>query len=210
MKRFCSVIMLCLLISGCADPSVYKQRDILVSRAPSNYALRGSSIPVNMADIRGQLVSNGWETDDFIKRLTTKCYQLSYLQSGSCALDFYYGELVKRKSEQSDALCDKNEKCVEERNIYNATRNLNSTYYVVMARNPYDQSEFDLNLRSLCRAAGVAQRRGITLSQIESDIGQQPGLSPEVRGQFKGVAEACWILSENGVADGTTKIKNLY
>lgn len=156
------------------------------------------------------MVSNGWETSDFLKRLTDKCYHLSYYKSGACALDFYYSELVERKKEQSNAICDKDEKCVKERNVINASNKLNSTYYLVMARNPYDQSEFDLNIRSLCKAAGIGQRRGISLEQIKSDVEQQPGMSPEVRGQFRDVAVNCWILSENGVIDGTTKIKNIY
>lgn len=210
MKILYGVILSCLVLSGCADPSIQKQRDILVSRAPSDYSVSGSKTPVSMTDLRNKLVSNGWETDDFIKRLTNKCYHLSYYNSGSCALDFYYGELVERTREKSDALCDKDENCIRERNILNAARDLNTTYYSVMARNPYDQSEFDLNIRTLCKAAGIGQRRGIELEQIRSDVEQQPGMSPEIRGQFRDIAVACWILSKNGITDGTTKIKNIY
>ncbi|MFZ5326642.1 hypothetical protein [Enterobacter asburiae] len=210
MKSLCCIIFSCVVLVGCADPSMQKQRDILVSRAPSDLAVNGSNIPVSMNDVRSQLVSNGWETNDFIKRLTDKCYHLSYYNSGSCALDFYYGELVERKKEQSNAICERDEQCVKDRNVINASRDLNSTYYLIMARNPYDQSEFDLNIRSLCKAAGVGQRRGISLEQIKSDVEQQPGMSPEVRGQFRDVAVNCWILSKNGVTDGTTKIKNIY
>ncbi|MGP8937422.1 hypothetical protein [Enterobacter soli] len=210
MKGIYTAIFSCMVLVGCADPSIQKQRDILVSRAPLDFAVNGSNIPVNMKDIRGQLVSNGWETNDFVKRLTDKCYHLSYYNSGSCALDFYYDELVKRKKEQSEAICEKDEKCVKERNVINASRELNATYYLVMARNPYDQSEFDFNIRSLCKAAGIGQRRGISLEQIKSDVEQQPGMSPEVRGQFRDIAINCWVLSKNGVIDGTTEIKNIY
>lgn len=210
MKSLYCMIFSCLVLVGCADPSIQKQRDILVSRAPSDFAVNGSNTPVSMNDIRSQLVSNGWETSDFLKRLTDKCYHLSYYKSGSCALDFYYSELVDRKKEQDNAICEKDESCVKERNIINASKELNSTYYLVMARNPYDQSEFDLNIRSLCKAAGVGQRRGVSLEQIKSDVEQQPGMSPEVRGQFRDVAVNCWILSKNGVVDGTTQIKNIF
>lgn len=210
MKGLLCIFFSCMVLVGCADPSIQKQKDILVSRAPSDFSVNGSKIPVSINDIRSQLVSNGWETNDFLKRLTDKCYHLSYYKSGSCALDFYYNELVERKKDQSDALCEKDEKCVKEKNIINASKDLNSTYYLVMARNPYDQSEFDLNIRTLCKAAGIGQRRGISLEQIKLDVEQQPGMSPEVRGQFRDVAVNCWILSKNGVVDGTTQIKNVY
>ncbi|WP_308537666.1 hypothetical protein [uncultured Kluyvera sp.] len=210
MKGLCGVIFSCMVLVGCANPSIQKQRDILVSRAPSDYAVNGSTTPVRMNDIREQLVSNGWETNDFIKRLTDKCYHLSYYDSGSCALDYYYGELLTRKSEKQSAACDKNEECVRNRNVDSASQSLNATYYLVMARNQYDQSWFDLNIRSLCKSAGIAQRNGISLDRIKYDVEQQPGLSPEVRGQFRDVAAACWVLSKNGIQDGTTTIKNIY
>lgn len=210
MRSLFCIFFSCMVLIGCAEPSIQKQRDILVSRAPSDLAVNGSNIPVRMNDVRSQLVSNGWETNDFLKRLTDKCYHLSYNKSGSCALDFYYGELVERKKQQSNAICEKDEQCVKEKNIVKASMALNDTYYFIMARNPYDQSEFDLNIRTLCKAAGVGQRRGISLEQIQSDVEKQPGLSPEVRGQFRDVAVNCWILSKNGVVDGTTKIKNIF
>lgn len=210
MKNLYCVFLSCFVLFGCADPSIQKQRDILVSRAPLDFSVNGSNIPVSMNDIRSQLVSNGWETNDFIKRLTDKCYHLSYSKSGSCALDFYYGELVKRTSEKNNAICDRDENCIKEKNVLSASKDLNTTYYFVMARNPYDQAEFDLNIRALCKAAGVGQRRGISLEQIRSDVDQQPGLSPEVRGQFRDIAVACWKLSKNGIADGTKEIKNIY
>ncbi|EFK2028468.1 hypothetical protein A8630_002411 [Escherichia coli] len=210
MKKIYCVILSILFLSGCADPSIQKQRDVLIARAPSDFTVRGSNIPVRISDIRGQLVSNGWETDDFVKRLTDKCYHLSYAKSGGCALDYYYSELLKRTGERNDAICNKDEKCIKEKNIIKTANELNTTYYFVMARNPYDQSELDFNIRALCKAAGIGQRRGISIEQIREDVEQQPGLSPEIRGQFRDIAVACWKLSEYGINDGAKEIKNIY
>ena len=92
----------------------------------------------------------------------------------------------------------------------NESNEINIVYYLVMARNKYDQAEFDLYIRNLCRAAGIGQRRGISLEQMLNDVNQEPGLSPEVRSQFADVARSCWILSKNGIDDATTTIRNAY
>ncbi|HDL7332079.1 TPA: hypothetical protein PXN50_001873 [Yersinia enterocolitica] len=210
MNKLCFFLIASILLSGCAEPPLSQKRDFLIKMAPSIYNPMGASIPVDINTVRGEMVANGWETDDFLKRLSDKCYDLSYAASGSCALDFYYDELKEKKEEKEDVLCSKNSACIKDRETKSAIHDLNHIYYLVMARNQYDQAEFDLTIRQLCKAAGVGQRRGIPLRQIEDDVNQQPGLSPEIRGQLRDVSVSCWVLSKNGVLDGATEIKNIY
>lgn len=205
MKIACYVSVLCFFISACSAPTIQQKRDSLLENASVNpYSSTGSQ-DKSIYDTRAKLIQYGGETPEFLKKLTDKCYGLPY-ESGQCAINVYSDEL---KTKQDEA-CDKESSCVIERETKSAIDNLNQQYYFVMARNQYDQAEFDLNIRALCKAAGIGQRGGISLMQVEYDVNQEPGLSPEVRGQFREIAMSCWTLSKNGIADGTTKIKNIY
>ena len=212
MKGLKFVVVLSVLLSlvGCASKTIQQKRDILLNRAPQGYTSRDSGAPVNITELRNKLLSAGGEDDAFLRKLSEVCYEAPYFESGKCTLGFYLDEVEKIERQKREESCKKDISCSKDMEIFQAAQELNRVYYLVMARNPYDQSELDLNLRSLCRAAGVGQRGGIPLDQIRADVEQQPGLSPEIRGQFRDVAISCWKLSKNGVPDGTIKIKNLY
>lgn len=208
MKKIIFLLFLSVMLTGCATSEYQKRsdfesaftlqqkRDVLIKWMPFIYAKE-------FTQIRQDLIKLNGESDRFLTGLVTQCYTSGY---ENCTYDYYIRALEQANNEQ----CDKDLNCVKQRDISQATDLLNKTYYLVMARNKYDQSEFDLNIRYLCKAAGVGQRRGISLEQIKSDVEQQPGMSPEVRGQFRDIAVSCWILSKNGINDGTTKIKNIY
>lgn len=78
------LVLILFILSGCADPSVTEQRDILLKRAPSGYGEPNSKKPLSINLIRGELMANGWETQEFLHRLSKECFGLSYSQSGLC------------------------------------------------------------------------------------------------------------------------------
>ncbi|EKN4037568.1 hypothetical protein [Yersinia enterocolitica] len=210
MKIVSYVLALTFFLSGCGTVSYQKakdqssattlqeKRDVLIKWMPSHNGQQQ-----NFPKIRGELLRYNGEDSEFLRNLINECYNSG---NDECAYDFYVKELNNKK----DEFCSKNPDCAKDRETSQAINDLNRTYYLVMARNQYDQAEFDLTIRQLCKAAGVGQRRGIPLSQIEDDVNQQPGLSPEIRGQLRDVSVSCWVLSKNGVLDGTTEIKNIY
>lgn len=208
MKKVICLLSLSVILTGCVTSGYEKRsdfesastlqqkRDVLIKWIPFTYAKE-------FPPIRQELIQKTGENEMFLTGLVAQCYTSGY---DKCAYDYYIRAIEQADDEQ----CDKTTSCVKQRDISRATNQLNSTYYLVMARNQYDQSWFDLNLRTLCKSAGIAQRNGISLDKIKYDVEQQPGLSPEVRGQFRDVAVSCWVLSKNGIQDGTTTIKNIY
>lgn len=210
MKIVGYVLALSFFLSGCGTVSYQKakdqssattlqeKRDVLIKWMPFHNGQQQ-----NFPQIRNELLRYNGENNDFLTRLISKCYSSG---NDECAYDFYINEL----SDKKDEVCSRDKACVKDREINQGINDLNRTYYLVMARNQYDQAEFDFNIRALCKAAGVGQRGGIPLRQIEEDVNQQPGLPPEVRGQFRDIAMSCWTLSKNGITDGTTQIKNVY
>ncbi|MFJ5338373.1 hypothetical protein ACIPSD_04575 [Pectobacterium sp. CHL-2024] len=203
-------MVLILLLSGCAEPSITQKRDILLKRAPSDYFEYNGNKPLSINLIRSELVSNGWENQDFLNNLSKKCYGLSYSNSGECTIDFYNEELKNKKRDRDYDTCSKSVECSKERETNNAINELNSKYYIAMARNRYTQSALDFEIREMCKAVGVGQRRGLTREDISNHINQVPGVSPENRYYLRDIADSCWILSKNGIKDGATRIKNTY
>ncbi|MBW9430494.1 hypothetical protein FHC77_07005 [Atlantibacter hermannii] len=209
MKIIAKAFFLCFLLSGCGTTAYQKssdfssastlqqKRDVLIKWLPYNGMYQ------NFPKIRNELIEVGGEDNTFLNGLILECYNN---RNDECTY-YYYINAIR---EYNDKKCEANPSCLKERNLSEAINKLNSTYYLIMARNQYHQSEFDLIIRELCKSAGIGQRGGISLMQIENDVNQASGLSPEVRGQFRDIAMTCWRLSEYGVEDGTTKIKNLY
>ncbi|MBZ6567090.1 hypothetical protein FMJ68_00030 [Klebsiella grimontii] len=210
MNRMVLVLLISFFLAGCGT-NVYKKsrdfasaetlqekRDALIKWMPSyNGQLQ------NFPKIRNELISLNGENETFINGLVLTCFNS---KDENCTYDYY----VKEVSRLNDLKCDKDVACVRDREVMNASDELNRVYYLVMARNQYNQGEFDLYIRNLCRAAGIGQRRGVSLGQMLNDVNQEPGLSPEVRSQFSDVARSCWVLSKNGIDDATTTIRNAY
>ncbi|MEB1007764.1 hypothetical protein VC862_24605 [Citrobacter braakii] len=204
------LVLILFILSGCADPSVTEQRDILLKRAPSGYGEPNSKKPLSINLIRGELMANGWETQEFLNRLSKECFDLSYSQSGLCTLNLYNEQLKDNKYKRDYDNCSKNQECAKERETTNAVNALNSKYYIAMARNRYDQATLDREIREMCKAVGIGQRRGISRDQVSEVINQAPGISPENRAYLRDIADACWVLSKNGIQDGASKIQNVY
>lgn len=204
------LVLILFILSGCADPSVTEQRDILLKRAPSGYGEPNSKKPLSINLIRGELMANGWETQEFLNRLSKECFDLSYSQSGLCTLNLYNEQLKDNKYKRDYDNCSKNQECAKERETTNAVNALNSKYYIAMARNRYDQAALDREIREMCKAVGVGQRRWISRDQVSEVINQAPGVSPENRAYLRDIADACWVLSKNGIQDGASKIQNVY
>ncbi|MFP1862251.1 hypothetical protein [Lonsdalea quercina] len=112
-------------------------------------------------------------------------------------------EIEALKKEQQ---CQADVNCMKEREIYSAIESLNYSYRVVMAQNPYFQSDLDASLRQVCRRAGEAQRNWLSLNQVKKNLDLVEGIAPNDRIMIKRVASSCWVLSKNGISDGTTKI----
>lgn len=210
MKRMILVLTISFFLAGCGTNAYKKSRDF--SSAETLQEKRDALIKwmpsyngqlQNFPKIRNELIGLNGENEAFLNGLVLTCFNS---KDESCTYD-YYSKEVDRLNNQK---CDKDVSCVRRREVMNASNELNSVYYLVMARNKYDQAEFDLYIRNLCRAAGIGQRRGISLEQMLNDVNQEPGLSPEVRSQFADVARSCWILSKNGIDDATTTIRNAY
>ncbi|MEQ9902580.1 hypothetical protein [Pectobacterium aroidearum] len=203
-------MILILFLSGCADPSITQKRDILLKRTPTDYVEYSGNKPLSINLIRGELISNGWENQDFLNKLSEKCYDLSYYDSGECALVFYNDELKNKKRDRDYDNCSKSIECSKDRETTNAINELNSKYRIAMARNRYSQEALDAEIRGMCKAVGVGQRRGLTREDIANHINQVPGVSPENRYYLRDIADSCWILSKNGIKDGATEIRSIY
>ncbi|WP_275261753.1 hypothetical protein [Citrobacter freundii] len=210
MKIIAKALFLCFFLSGCGTTAYQKssdfssadtlqqKRDVLIKWLPSYNGMQK-----NFPKIRNELIESVGEDNAFLNGLVLECYNN---RNDECVYHYYINAI----DEYNDKKCEENPSCLKERNLNKAINKLNSTYYLVMARNQYHQSEFDLIIRELCKSAGIGQRGGISLMQIENDVNQASGLSPEVRGQFRDIAMECWKLSSYGINDGTTKIKNIY
>ncbi|WP_370622321.1 hypothetical protein NMD09_18190 [Citrobacter portucalensis] len=204
------LVLILFILSGCADPSVTEKRDILLKRAPSGYAEPVSKKPVSINLIRGEMIANGWETPEFLNELASECFDLSYSNSGFCTLNLYNETLKDNKYKREYDNCSKSPECTKDRETTDAINELNSKYYIAMARNRYDQAALDREIREMCKAIGIGQRRGISRDQVSEAINKAPGVSPENRAYLRDIADACWVLSKNGVQDGASKIQNAY
>lgn len=111
---------------------------------------------------------------------------------------------------QKEAECQASKECMAKREIDAASYTLNNVYYSLMARYPYQQADSDAGVRRMCRAAGEAERSGVSLELMKKNISLTEGIGPEMRYQIIQVAEACWTMSKYGVPDGTTQIKSVY
>lgn len=105
-------------------------------------------------------LSCGWDGD---------CYYNKY----AAAYDQGIRDLDKKneaEASKKEQQCQADEKCMKEREVDSAINSLNYSYRVVMAMNPYSQSDLDAVVRQVCRRAGEAQRNGISKDQINKNL----------------------------------------
>ncbi|WP_371343873.1 hypothetical protein [Klebsiella quasipneumoniae] len=143
----------------------------------------------------------------------SSCYYNKFAHAYDKGMKLYQEEASKKlkaEKEKQDEECRANSECAKEMKVTAAASQLNNVYYTLMAQNPYQQAEYDLAVRRMCRSAGEAQRNGISREQLQKNIDLVEGIAPATRYQIKQVGDACWLLSRYGIPDGTTKISSVY
>lgn len=95
---------------------------------------------------------------------------------------------MKRDAIEHEQRCRADVTCMRDREVESATNDLNFSYRVVMAQNPYFQSDLDASVRQLCRRSGNAERSGISLEQIRNNLDLIEGIAPNDRILMKKVA----------------------
>ena len=212
MKRLIFTLVFPLLLTGCAaTPQDQKNLyDNVPMRSDSGETWTVSSLKKDFMDRTGkELVAPGaldcqWNQE---------CYYNAYAKAHDDGLKPYIEAQEKeqrREIAQETAACNASPDCRREKAISNASDSLNQQYQMVLAMNPYDQGDFDGAIRKVCRVAGESQRQGVSLDTMRENMRLAEGIDPQTRYAAIQVATACWILSENGVSDGTTKIRLPY
>jgi len=137
------------------------------------------------------------------------CYQKAYIQKYQEGINTYrkafYAEIEREKQKEEES-CMANKECWKEKNTNNAIVELRTQYMAFLGINQYQQSDADMIARKACRSAGVAQRNGVSASELKNRFRLIEGLSPQNRYTLSALAQACWTLSKYGIADGTEKI----
>ena len=143
--------------------------------------------------------------------------EVCYYNMYASAYDAAVAESEKKKIDaemkaraEKEAACDADVKCKREKEVESSARDLNQTYMMVLAQNPYQQDGADGAVRIMCRKAGEAQRNGMSLKELSQRLDLTEGIAPQTRYYIKNVAKACWNLSANGVPNGNVKIKSGY
>lgn len=204
MGKLVTFLALVFLISGCAATPDGQRRafDNEVHVVNSGEKWTVNSLKQDYKNKTGNdlvvtgTLECGWDSD---------CYYNKW----SDAHDIGISELDQKNAMEAikkEKQCRADVKCMKNREIDSAINNLNYSYRVVMAQNPYFQSDFDAAVRQVCRKAGVAQRNGVSQDEMNRNLDSVEGIAPQDRIMIKRVASSCWTLSNNGIADGTTKI----
>ncbi|EKQ3325076.1 hypothetical protein G3W18_08325 [Klebsiella pneumoniae] len=215
MKKIITLSAIFIIISGCArtPPTAEQQANAFDNahhRSNSGKIWTVTELKDDYKKITGnylivpEALSCGWHD---------VCYYNAYANAHDDGIKtFKNNEVLKRQSEQKrkEEDCRSNEKCAAKMEIDSASYTLNSIYYSLMARYPYQQADSDAGVRRMCRAAGEAERSGVSLELMKKNISLTEGIGPEMRYQIIQVAEACWTMSKYGVPDGTTQIKSVY
>ncbi|HDO7134436.1 hypothetical protein [Klebsiella pneumoniae] len=213
-----SVLIFFIALSGCAmSPSEYIDYQKANKFDETKFSTNSSSMQ-SVKDLREiykkETGENLPEQDTSDCRKDNKCYFNRY---NDLLHDLMYQRQIdKQKKEneafaaQKEAECQASKECMAKREIDAAAYTLNNVYYSLMARYPYQQADSDAGVRRMCRAAGEAERSGVSLELMKKNISLTEGIGPEMRYQIIQVAEACWKMSKYGVPDGTTQIKSVY
>lgn len=213
-----SVLIFFIALSGCAmSPSEYIDYQKANKFDETKFSTNSSGMQ-SVKDLREiykkETGENLPEQDTSDCRKDNKCYFNRY--SDLLHDLMYQRQIDKQKKEneafaaQKEAECQASKECMAKREIDAASYTLNNVYYSLMARYPYQQADSDAGLRRMCRAAGEAERSGVSLELMKKNISLTEGIGPEMRYQIIQVAEACWTMSKYGVPDGTTQIKSVY
>lgn len=204
--------------------TVDQEYGILINGAESGMVGKDNADNVKKA-LNDFVASGGEISPSFKAGLIDQCYSKGIPGSIYCTAnnidsyisDFKFQQEEKRLSEERQrkeqakiAACNARPDCRREKAISNASDSLNQQYQMVLAMNPYDQGDFDGAIRKVCRVAGESQRQGVSLDTMRENMRLAEGIDPQTRYAAILVATACWILSENGVSDGTTKIRLPY
>lgn len=219
VRALCAVLIFTSLISGCTSISSYDEKhfdtggrkipDTVNGLKSDFYKKTGNQLVFDesLYDGPGSLISQR-RYDAFVEHYTAgiKEHEQRLIEENARK------DKAQKEAEQNKRYdeCTKDKDCLNDRNITIASRQLNNIYYTLMAQNPYQQAEYDLAVRRMCRSAGEAQRNGVSQEQLQKNIDLVEGIAPATRYQIKQVGDACWLLSRYGIPDGTTKISSVY
>ncbi|MFP1780329.1 hypothetical protein ACLEEB_14350 [Lonsdalea quercina] len=230
IKKITCILAVIILLTGCEGPKHLQWRTADSDSKKFEYLLSVSSDKsINPPIGKGpsftetrmqylQLIGEERESGLFVHQLLSNCFtkDADHWGAASCTTNFYQNALVdehrkrkdkeKKEMEENEEKCQLSPQCVKDREVDSAARDLNYVYSVVLSQHPYSQAEMDGAIRHLCRMAGEAQRNWLPLNQVKKNLDLVEGIAPNDRIMIKRVASSCWVLSKNGISDGTTKI----
>jgi|GEM_PF-2524872 hypothetical protein len=154
------------------------------------------------------------EQESVANEIVNKCFNIPDGYRTTCTYDAYVGVLDSLHKEQyakevqaKKDKCASSPQCTRDKNIQDATDELNYAYRMAMDINPYLQGQYDASIRTMCSKAGEAQRGGVTLAQMRKNLDAVAGISPQDRALIQKTAHACWVLSSNGIHNGNERIQ---
>lgn len=125
------------------------------------------------------------------------CFYNKWASSYDAGIKQYQEENRKNK-EQENYKCKSSPDCVKSLEVEKYSSLLKNTYLMALYDHPYEQSDYDLVIRTMCEKSTLAQNNKMPLTDLLSNLRDIPGIAPRDRGQILTVAEACWNLSRLG------------
>ncbi|QDX29564.1 hypothetical protein [Dickeya poaceiphila] len=123
------------------------------------------------------------------------CYHTAYLSAFDNGIR-EFDEKEKQAADKKEKDCQASKECMDNRSITKYSQQLQMRYQYLLSSNPYQQSDIDYAVRTICERAAGQQSIGVPLDEVVTRLQDAPGLDPNSRIAIVDIAKSCWNLQQ--------------